>query len=232
MSLCGALSLFAPETCHAKLAHPGYSGLISTPNAEVLPQGHLAIGFSWVDGPETFLFAPRTNRLYVFTIGILPGLEATLRQTQVIGWHDPEAPGVQHAFDRMFSAKYAIPMPGGFPHVAIGVQDIASGNILAGTPGVKPGSTQYGQSTAYGVLGGSHGRWSWHSGIGISQAFINGPFAGIVYQPLESLSLHGEWDSRSLNWGARAMLPFGLWLHFSVIKQTTLALGTGLELAL
>lgn len=232
LSLCGALAIFTPKASLAHLAHPGYSGLISTPNAEVLPQGKLVMGFSWIDGLETYLFAPKTNRIYVVTVGLLPGLEATLRQTQVIGWYDPDAPGVQHAFDRMFSAKYTWTVPGGHPRIAIGVQDIMSANFITGARGVTPGVTQYGQPTLYGVIGDNHVNWAWHCGLGISQAFINGLFAGITYQPLEHVKLFSEWDSHHLNWGIQILPLQDWWIQLSSINQTTWGFSSGVRLAL
>lgn len=232
MCLYGALALCIPKPSYAQLAHPGYSGLISTPNAEVLPEGHFATGLSWINGPNTYLFSPKTNRVYVTTIGILPGLEATLRLTQVIGWHDPEAPGVQHAFDRMFSAKYIFPMPEGFPQAAIGMQDIASSNFLSGVKGVSPGVTQYGQTMLYGVIGGKSTRWAWHGGVGGSQSFINGLFGGITYYPLEQLSLLGEWDSRGLNWGIRVTPLNGWSILVSSINPATWGISAGLNVSL
>jgi hypothetical protein len=231
-SLYGALVLLTPQTSFAQLAHPGYSGLISTPNAEVLPQGQIALGYSWLDGPSTYLFAPKTNRIYVVTVGILPGLETTLRQTQVIGWHDPEAPGVQHAFDRMFSAKYAFSTPTGYPQVAIGMQDIASGNYLSRTRGARPGSTQYGQSMVYGVVGENRSNWSWHGGYGVSQAFINGIFAGISYNPSEQIKLLGEWDSRGINFGIQLTPLHGWRIQLSSISNATWGINSGLLITL
>ena len=228
VSLYGALVLFTPKTSYAHVALPGYSGLMSTPNADVLPQRQLAISFGWLNGPQTYLFAPLTNRLYVISVGLLPGLEVTIRQTQVIGWHDPEAPGVQHAFDRMVSAKYAFSLPERFPKLAVGIQDLASVNFLTNVSGVKPGMTQYDQSTIYGVIGDKHDYWHWHLGVGISQAFINGPFAGISFHPSESFGILGEWDSRRLNFGGR-LSPFReLWIQASILDQKTLGIIRGL----
>lgn len=232
LSFCGALAIFLPEDCLAHLASPGYSGLISTPNAETLQQGQLALGFSWINGPETYLFAPKTNRIYVVTVGILPGLEATLRQTQVIGWYDPEAPGVNHAFDRMFSAKYALPLPREHPRIAIGMQDIASGNFLTGARGIKPGATQYGQSTLYVVVGEHLWSWSWHLGIGTSQAFLNGLFAGLSYKLNNKAELLAEWDSTRLNTGVR-LTPTPWWaIQLASLNQTTWSINSEIRVSL
>ncbi|MNR82119.1 hypothetical protein D3C72_128740 [compost metagenome] len=232
VSLYGALVLLIPKPSYAHLAHPGYSGLISTPNAEVIPQGQLALNFSWVNGPRTYLFSPQTNRLYVVTMGILPGLEGTLRQTQVIGWHDPDAPGVQYALDRMFSAKYRLPMPKRFPSLAIGAQDIASANLLSGVTGIQSGATQYGQSTYYGVLGASQDSWDWHFGFGISQGFINGFFGGMTFHLFERLKMLGEWDSKQVNWGLRFVPIDSWWLQISGMGIDTWGLSSGVSLTL
>lgn len=232
IGLCGALSVLIPEAALAQLAHPGYSGLISTPDATVLPQGQIALGFTLLEGPNSYLFTPKSNRIYAITVGILPGLEATLRQTQVIGWHDPEAPGVKHAFDRMFSAKYAIPLPEGYPQLAFGMQDIASGNFLSGFKNAKPGATQYGQSTLYGVVGSKYSNWAWHGGFGASQAFINGIFAGISYKPIENVYFLGEWDSQGFNWGVH-ISPFqALVIQVSTMKFDTWAVGASAQINL
>lgn len=226
--LCGALLFLPSKAAYAQLAHPGYTGLISTPTPDVIQQGRLAFGFSWLDGKDTYLFSPKTNRVFAITVGILHGLEGTLRQTQVIGWYPGDAPGVAYGFDRMFSAKYAIPVPHGLPKVAVGIQDLASVNFLAGVRNHKPGVTQYGQTTAYGVLGNSYDSWTWHGGFGISQAFINGFFAGFSYRPLDRLCLQGEWDSKQLNWGLRVIPAGDWWLQVSSIGEGTWGISSGL----
>lgn len=230
--LCGALLLYCSHPAQAKLAHPGYTGLISTPTAEVLPQGSLALGFSWIDGTDTYLFTPKTNRVYAVTVGILPGLEGTLRQTQVIGWYPGDAPGVAYGFDRMFSAKYAVPIPNAFPKLALGIQDLASANFLAGVTGFKPGKAQYGQTTAYGVIGATHESLTWSGGFGISQAFINGFFAGFSYQPIDRLNFLVEWDSKKLNWGICINPVDAWWVQISRMGLNTWGISSSLSFPL
>ena len=231
IGLCGAFSVLVPEASLAHLGHPGYSGLISTPDATVLPQGHLALSFTLLEGTETYLFAPRTNRIYAVTVGILPGLEATLRQTQVIGWYDPEAPGVAHALDRMVSAKYQFPLSGPLK-LAIGIQDIASANFLAGIRGHGASSTQYGQSTLYSVLGSTSEGFTWHAGWGASHSFINGAFAGVAYRPLPWLEFMAEYDSRRFNWGTGLSPINPVRLQLTQIGSSTLSLSSSFIIAL
>lgn len=226
--LVGALVVFHGEASYAQLAHPGFTGLISTPNAKVMPEGEIAFGFSWVSGPETYLFSPKTNRIYNATVGILPGLEATLRLTQVIGWYDPQAPGVEHAFDRMVSAKYALPLPDSYPQIAIGMQDIASSNFLTRTRGVTPGKTQYGQTTVYGVIGKQWGPWEWHGGVAKSEKFLDGFFSGIRYKPFEQIGVLIEWENGNLNGGIQLQPISGFSVLVSSINQTTRGICTEL----
>lgn len=168
--------------------------------------------------------SPQTNRLYVFSVGALPGLEATLRFNQVIGWVDPDAPGVAYAFDRMGSAKYQLPLPLGWPKAAVGIYDMISAGYLSGIQGSTWNGTLFGQTTPYGVLGQDVGNWSWHAGYGASKSFINGPFAGLAYRPLPPLYLMAEYDSHRVNIGVNLSLG-PLLIKVSRIGNDTWALG-------
>ncbi|MNS56282.1 hypothetical protein D3C72_891380 [compost metagenome] len=200
MALAGALhySFSLPASGH--VAHPGYSGAISTPIADVLQEGSVALSFSWLDGPDTYLRAPMTNRIYAVTAGVLPNLEVSMRLTEMVGWYDPTVPGVTYGNDRMFSAKYQLPLHDPLPRIAIGMQDIASANLLAGLVKDDP-REYYGHSTIYGVLGNTTGPWSWHIGIAYSQKFINGLFGSLRLQLSPRLGFTVEHDSQHLNYG-------------------------------
>lgn len=213
--LAGALFFVSAFPAGAQLAHPGYTGLISTPTPEVLSEGSLALGFSWLDGSETYLRAPLTNRIYTVTAGLLPGLEATLRLTEMVGWYDPSVPGVTYGNDRMFSAKYRLPLVDSLPHFAVGMQDIASANLLAGIVDHDP-REYYGHSMIYGVLGDTIGPWSWHLGGAYSRSFINGVFGGLRIQVLPWIYFLTEHDSKRFNWGLQ-ICPFPFF-HLKVSK--------------
>ncbi|MNX84880.1 hypothetical protein D3C86_1166970 [compost metagenome] len=139
---------------------------------------------------------------------------------------DPEAAGVAYNTDRLFSVKYQIPLPNGWPLMAFGMQDIASANQLAGFKMV-PGSSQYGQSTVYGVIGRAAGKWGWHLGLGRSQAFINGAFVGTSYRIPGNIDLMAEYDSRHMNWGIRVSPTDALWIQAAKLGSATWALNTG-----
>lgn len=222
--LGGAFWFLSAAAAQAELCHAGYTGLISTPTPEVEPDGRLSFGFSWIDGPRTYLFAPKTNRVYAATMGVLPGLELTFRQTQVVGWVDPDAPGVAYAFDRMGSAKYQLPLPAGFPKLAAGVQDFASVGYISGIPGMTPEGTKHGQSTLYLVVGDHSGPLDWLAGVAKSQSFLNGAFWGLGLRLPFGFSLMAEHDSRQFNCGLRFAPLSGVAMQASSLGGDTTAL--------
>lgn len=179
----------------------GTTGLIKIPTAEVVPEGHLEFAFGWIGGPRGFIRRPDTNRVYSANVGILPHLELTLRINQVMGWNDPEV-FITDAADRMVSAKYQIPLPQGFPVLAVGMNDLFSANAFA-KGNQKHEATQYGQHTKYLVMSKGFGSLGLHLGYAQSQSFINGLFAGLDYSPYRWLSLLGEYDSSEINLGLR-----------------------------
>ena len=202
IALAGALHFNIPLPAFSQVAFTGYSGSISTPTPDVLHEGSVALSFSWIDGPETYLRSPLTNRIYTITAGVLPNLEVTMRLTEMVGWHDATVPGVTYGNDRMFSAKYHIPILSTMPKFSIGIQDIASANLLAGIVQNDPREL-YGHSMLYGVAGDSFGPCSWYIGVATSREFINGFFGGLIIDTFPGIQLIGEHDSRHFNWGAR-----------------------------
>lgn len=177
----------------------GTSGLIITPTAEVADSGVLLLGFSWIGGPGAIMMAPKPNRMYFATLGLLPGFELTLDMLQVVGWIDPQAPGVASAFHRLSHLKYRLPLPEAWPMIALGVQDPASVNALTRGP---QGQTNYGLMTLYGVCTVPVGPVALSLGYGSSQGFIQGFFGGAEWSVGYGLKLQVDHDSRRMNWGA------------------------------
>jgi|GEM_PF-1155615 Bacterial putative lipoprotein (DUF940). len=223
--LAGALFFVLVHPASAELSHAGYTGLISIPTPEVEPEGRMCIAFSWLDGSRTYLMAPRINRVYALTMGLLPGLEVTFRQTQVIGWRDPDAPGVAYAFDRMGSFKYRLPLPAGFPRLAAGIQDFASVGMLMGISPLKPGLDQRGLTTLYAVMGDRLGPVAWSLGAARSHASINGTFGGASIDLPGGFQLMAEHDSQTINLGMRFSPHPAVMLQASRIGDGTQAFG-------
>lgn len=188
---------------HAATAAPtaslsGGTGLIKIPTALVLPEGAFDLGFSWIGGPQSYLFRPKGNRSYFISLGLLSGLEVSLDMLQVIGWVDPEASGVSNAIHRLSNAKYQLPLPEGLPRVAFGVQDPFSVNGL--TRG-QIGQTNYGLTTYYGAVSHSVGPVSFHLGYGQSESFIRGAYGGVDWTLGCGLNVRTEYDSQRWNLG-------------------------------
>lgn len=176
----------------------GNTGLIKIPTAAVLDSGELTIGFSWVGGPRSYLFKPQTNRMYYVSLGVLPGLEVSLDMLQVIGWIDPDAPGVAYAMHRLSNAKYRLPLPEGWPQVAVGTQDPFSANALTRGPA---GQTNYGLTTYYSVVTQPIGPLSVHLGYAQSPDFIRGAFGGADMELGYGVNVRAEYDSQQWNTG-------------------------------
>lgn len=195
---------FSPSA-YAAPSLAGNTGLIKTPTAYVFSDGEFIIGFSWVGGARSYLFRPLTNRMYFASIGVLPGLELSLDMLQVIGWVDPDAPGVAWAIHRLSNAKYRLPLPANWPKVAFGAQDPLSANFFARGP---VGKTSYGLTTYYGVVSHSIGPVSGHFGLAQSRDFLNGVFGGADIDLGHGLNYRVEYDSQQWNVGL-LWSPFG-----------------------
>ncbi|MNX62622.1 hypothetical protein D3C86_935910 [compost metagenome] len=176
----------------------GIGGLVKIPTAVALDEGEMVVGFSWVGGSRGYLYQPKTNRHYFVSMGLLPGLELSLDQLQVIGWYPGDAPGVAYGFHRLWNVKYVIPLSKDWPKVAIGVQDPVGVNFLARA---GAGKTEYGLNTLYGVLTQPMGSVSVHLGVGESPRFIQGFFFGADWAIGDAIRLELEQDSQDWNAG-------------------------------
>lgn len=176
----------------------GSTGLIKIPTARVFREGELVVGFSWVGGPRAYLFRPWTNRMYYASMGVLPGLEVSLDMLQVIGWLDPDAPGVAWAMHRLSNIKYQVPMPGEWPKLAFGAQDPFSANSFVRGP---VGQTNYGLTTYYGVISQSLGPVDAHLGFAQGSSVQSGVFGGLDLDLIYGLNVRAEYDGQQWNSG-------------------------------
>lgn len=223
--LLAILSL-APMPAIAAPTLAGNTGLIKIPTAEVFEDGELIIGFNWVGGPRSYLFRPRTNRMYYASMGIFPGLEVSLDMLQVIGWVDPEASGVAWAMHRLSNVKYRLPLPSGWPKVAFGAQDPLSANAITLGP---VGQTNYGLTTYYGVISHSLGPVSAHLGYGQSSAFLKGHFGGVDLDLGYGLNIRAEFDGQQWNSGLLWQPIDWLGLHVARLFPDDMAYGVFLS---
>jgi len=220
------LLVMAPSSALAAPTLAGNTGLVKIPTAEVFKEGELVVGFSWVGGPRSYLFRPQTNRMYYASMGILPGLEVSLDMLQVIGWIDPDAPGAAWAMHRLSNVKYRVPLPGGWPKLALGAQDPLSANALVRGP---VGQTNYGLTTYYGVVSHTVGPVGVHLGFAQSLSFLNGAFGGADLDLGYGLNVRAEYDGQQWNSGL-LWRPFGcLGLHVARLFPDDWAYGASLS---
>lgn len=204
----------------------GSSGLVKIPTADVAPDGLLTFGFSWIGGARSYLFPPQTNRMYYAIMGILPGVEISIDMLQVIGWEDPEAPGVVYAMHRLSNFKAQLPLPDGWPRLAIGAQDPVSANALARGP---IGQTNYGLNTYYAVASQAMGPLSIHLGYADSPSFIRGVFGGVDWDLNGGLNVRLEHDSKQLNLGVFLKPTSWLSLYAARLFPDDWAYGTAIN---
>lgn len=193
----------APATASAALG--GIDGGLDFPSSEVRPDGTMTLGVGYAGTSASYVFPPYSNRFYFLSTRVLPGLEICARFTEVLGFHDPSIL-LPNYVDRMISAKWAPPMPTGWPSLAIGGIDLFSINELNNLPGLAPGTTRYGIS-AYAVAGYRLGPVRWEVGYGQGKSYLQGPFTSLKLQLLEGLEGLMEYGNGRFNAGVG--LPAG-----------------------
>ena len=206
--ICGLVSsTHAAEPLKYSLAHEPYTGLFQIPNAKVTDYGQFQFGMSnavefngnYIDGYN-----------YMPTFGLLPGLEVNGRIATRENNSNcfVEGCGIR---DLSASAKYQIPfIPSDWFDAAVGARDIG-------------GKVNF-YKAYYGVVSKEWWQLRFTAGYGTSDSALgnlNGPFGGIEWQPLSWAQLLAEYDSASLNAGAKlftpdAWLPRGWQLYLSL----------------
>lgn len=194
------VTLCAPAVAAEKLndfrSFNGYTGLINTPNAEVLDTGTIDVGFNnqldlrgqqYIDGYN-----------YIFSAGLFDGFEVS-GQIAAESMNDNlfYSEGGGQLRDLSFNAKYKIPLiPEDWFSVAIGAKDI--------------GGAANNYETYYAVA--SKQLWDFRFSAGIAQSErltgqMDGAFAGVEWQVFDWFSLQAEHDAEATNAAARITVP-------------------------
>lgn len=174
------------------LSFQGYTGLLSTPNAEVTGDGEMHIQFSnqleqhrrHLDGAEN----------YMFSIGILPNIEIGGRLTE-------ERPSYPDGGMRDMSGNLKVRIPRFFenpyiPDLAFGLQDVAGGSSNL--------------QTKYAVLTETINSFRFSLGYGDGPDRMEGFFGGAEIRVCDWLCLLGEYDAEETNLGFRMATPYDL----------------------
>ena len=174
----------------------GFTGLINTPNAEVIDDGEVEFQFS--NQVDAFRIRHEKDKYtaenYFVNIGLMPNLEFSGRLAN-IEYKDKQ----NHSFpfldrDLSGSVKYQLPIYHEYlPHIAIGAQDI-------GGTGYRYKSKFIVMTQAYAFMQGS-------VGYGFSSNHLDGRFGGLEVRATEWLYLMGEYDTQDTRVGLRLNTP-------------------------
>lgn len=198
-TLC--LPVFAADELNSFQSFNGYTGLINTPTAEVLNTGIIDIGYNnqldvrgneYVDGHN-----------YIFSAGLFSGFEVSgLIAANSMNDNMFYSEGRGQLRDLSFNAKYKLPyIPENWFKLAIGAKDI--------------GGAANNYETYYAVASKEFGDFRFSAGMSKSDrqhGQMDGPFAGIEWQPYEWFSIQAEHDGDAENAAARFTIP-KKWLY-------------------
>jgi len=183
--------LLAEDLPHS-LSMQGYTGLINTPNAQVMNEGDIVFSFNNQFDNHLRDYDENRERTdaedYVFGVGLLPNFELQGRVKE------------QHGYARDLSANIKFKIPRiyeYFPDIAFGIQDI------------NGGASWY--TNYYVVADKSIGFLRASLGYGYSKADrsyrMDGLFGGVEAQIFPWLTLLGEYDAEESHAGVRMSIP-------------------------
>lgn len=193
----------------------GTSGLIRIPTADVIPDGGIVIGASYIGEQHARIQTEQPTHLepLYFGMGLLPNLEAVGRLTVL---HDVKAYNWSHNLDRSLNLHYRLFKQAGLrPAVALGVQDVMLGTSIS-----------YTRSEAqYVVASWESGRHRAHLGMGRER--LAGLFGGVDYSltPDRRLRLLADYDTEFVNVGLRGFIGKTLSVDLCLLGAEELAGG-------
>lgn len=188
----------------------GTSGLIRIPTADVIADGHLLAGISYMGEEHSRIVSAKTDAMPLFVgIGFLPNLELVGKLTI---FHDVKAYNWNYNLDRSFNAHYRIlPQKRHVPALAIGAQD-----VTFGTTSSYLGKSQY--------LVGTWAEDRYRLHVGYGRERLSGPFGGIDYalRADQRLQLMIDYDTRYVNAGLRGFVNKWLTVDVSLLGLSEL----------
>jgi hypothetical protein len=203
--ISGLAILCAPVLASEKInnyqSFAGYAGLINTPNANVLEKGMIDIGYNNQLDLRGVQYMDGHN--FIFSAGLFDGLEVS-GQIAANSMNDNMfySEGRGQLRDLSFNAKYKLPyIPKNWLSVAVGAKDIGGA------------SNKY--ETYYAVASKELWDFRFSAGYAVSDRAtgqMDGPFAGIEWQPLDWFALQAEHDADAFNAAAKVTVP-KKWLY-------------------
>lgn len=181
----------------------GYSGLLRTPTADIVPDGQYVVGSSFIAKAQTSgTFRDRSkSRPTYASVGFLPGLEINLRFTfydDIIGTVIGTPAAWPYQLDRSVSAQYRLwDQRGRLPALAVGYQDISYSDDSSVVGRAKYAVATHEFQDFRLHLGGGTGR-------------LHGVFGGAEARLGPHTKLLTEYDTDGFNYGIRLHLGRGL----------------------
>jgi hypothetical protein len=208
--LADTASRSAASRWPSSLTTDGTSGLIRIPTADVIPDGALLMGASYMDRAHSRLRTASNAIPLMVGIGLLPNLELVGKLTIL---DDVDAYDWGFNMDRSFNAHYRLLRQRGLlPALAVGAQD-----VMFATTASYLGEAQY-------VVGTWEvGRLRLHCGVGTDR--LDGVFGGLDYDLLGNHRLHlmADYDTEFVNAGLRAFFGNTLSVDIDVLGMTGLS---------
>ncbi len=203
--LIGSASLLLADTLPHSLSMQGYTGLINTPNAQVMDEGDIAFSFNnQIDNHlrDYDYSKPYSNAEdYVFGVGFFPHFELQGRFK--------EQPGYTRDLSANF--KYQIPVFNDYlPAIAVGAQDLGSEASNYANYYIVADKT-------FSFLRASIGYGYSHNGRNTPR--MDGLFGGLEARLASWISVLGEYDGQETHAGARINIPQE-WTHVARINAT------------
>jgi hypothetical protein len=178
----------------------GVSGILSVPTAEVVDDGVAVFGLGRFLRRMETRAGDTIARNYTVTLGYLPGLEVTARFVDFPQL--PDSHGTTNLQDRAVSAKYRVLFNNRLS-AALGALDVGGQSQV--------NAAYYGVAT-YRCLP----QLSVSAGTGTDR--LDGLFGGVRWTPHKTVSLLGEYDTRTVNYGVELRPLKGLTLTGGLIN--------------
>ncbi|WP_163922364.1 YjbH domain-containing protein [Photobacterium sp. Alg240-V54] len=177
-----------------------FSGLMFTPNAQVIKTGDISLSYHQGVAHNNSIQALDN---WFFAAGLFPGLEAGGRivtKTYNTNLYTDASGGMR---DLSASAKYQLPF----------IYDYTGFNIAIGAQDIGGAANNF--DTKYVVIDHEFDALSLRTSAGyarssFAEGIMNGPFAGVEWQPLSFLQLTSEYDAVEINANAKLFSPQGL----------------------
>ena len=182
----------------------GFTGIINTPNAEVLDESSIEFAFNNQNDANDIANRDYRAEQYFINVGFLPNLELTGRLSEIDKTHR----------DLSANIKFQLPLYYKYlPKIAVGIQDLG-------------GLANY-YDAKYVVL--SKDIWKIRASVGYGTDRLDGVFGGLEIKVFDWIYLLGDYDTKEKNVGVRINVPKSLFKigYLSFVAKSNLDYNKG-----